>query len=78
MNNSSPSNCNIRLLQRLYWKLSKNRLPLKKFGVQKINLKVNAQNYPSIPYNADFDNGDFMNIHDDMLQSINFLEILMK
>ena len=53
----------------------KNPFAFKNFGVQKINLKVNGQSYPATPYNVDFDNGDFMDIYDDMLRSIGFSEI---
>ena len=53
----------------------KNPFALKIFGVQKINLKVNCQSNPATPYYVKFDNGDFMEICDDMLQSIGFSEI---
>ena len=53
----------------------KNPFAFQNFGVQKINLKVNGQSYPATPYNVDFDNGDFMDIYDDMLRSIGFSEI---
>ena len=53
----------------------KKSICLKKFCVQKICLKVNGQSYPATPYNVDFDNGDFMDIYDDMLRSIGFSEI---
>ena len=53
----------------------KNPFAFQNFGVQKINLKVNGQSYPATPYNVDIDNGDFMDIYDDMLRSIGFSEI---
>ena len=53
----------------------KNPFAFENFGVQKINLKVNGQSYPATPYNVDFENGDFMDIYDDMLRSVGFSEI---
>ena len=50
-------------------------LCLQKFGARKINLDVNGQSYPATPYNVDFENGDFMDIYDDMLRSVGFSEI---
>ena len=47
----------------------------KNFGVYKIHLKVNVKSYPATPYNIDFENGDFMDIYDDMLRSVGFSEI---
>ena len=53
----------------------KNPFAFENFGIQKINLKVNGTSYPASPYNIDFDNGDFMEIYDDMLRSVGFSEI---
>ena len=53
----------------------KNPFAFENFGVQKINLKVNGQSSPATPYNVDFENGDFMDIYDDMLRSVGFSEI---
>ena len=54
---------------------TKNPFAFENFGVQKINLKVNGQSYPATPYSVDFENGDFMDIYDDMLRSVGFSEI---
>ena len=53
----------------------KNPFAFENFGIQKINLKVNGTSYPASPYNIDFENGDFMEIYDDMLRSVGFSEI---
>ena len=53
----------------------KNPFAFETFNIQKINLKVNGVSYPATPYNVDFDNGDFMEIYDDMIRSIGFSEI---
>ena len=72
---SSPGNCSVRWSPIYTGNFQKNPFAFKNFGVQKINLKVNGQSYPATPYNVDFDNGDFMDIYDDMLRSIGFSEI---
>jgi len=53
----------------------KNPFAFENFKIQKINLKVNGISYPATPYNIDFENGDFMEIYDDMIRSVGFSEI---
>ena len=53
----------------------KKSIRLRKFWCSEKNLKVNGQSYPATPYNVDFENGDFMDIYDDMLRSVGFSEI---
>ena len=53
----------------------KNPFAFENFKIQKINLKVNGISYPATPYNIDFENGDFLEIYDDMIRSVGFSEI---
>ena len=52
-----------------------NPFAFENFGIQKINLKINGTSYPATPYNVDFENGNFLEIYDDMLRSVGFSEI---